>query len=269
MSINHWYLALILFAGCHADNEWSFEKNIELGGVSPLGITLADYGLVVSDPDNNRILKIDLSGNILEIWSGFQRPMHITAKNSTVYVPEFLNDSIKMLGANAIKSLVLETTFDAPAAIDIEDNILAVADFYNHRIVLSMEGQITSIGSKGHEDGKLYYPTDVKLYDDKIYVADAYNNRVQVFDKSGESIKIIGWQDAIDVATGLEIFDDQVFVTDFHSNRVLIYNLQGRLLNVFDDQFTGPTDILMVKDVMYVTNYEGGYITVYRKNQSI
>lgn len=45
----------------------------------------------------------------------------------------------------------------------------------------------------------------------------------------------------------------------------MIHNLQGRLLNVFDDQLTGPMDILMVKDVMYVTNYEGGCITVYRK----
>jgi len=170
-----------------------------------------------------------------------------------------------VLEGDMIKSFSIDASFDAPAAIDINGSTLAVADFYNHRILLSQDGEISSIGVEGHEDGKLYYPTDVKIYGDKIFVADAYNNRVQVFDKAGQSVKIIGWQEGIDVATGIEVFDDRLFVTDFHGNRVLIYDIQGRLLKVFSDQFDGPTDILVINDHMYVANYKGGYITVYRK----
>jgi len=265
MNTKYFYLALLLALGCSTEKEWSFQENISLPGVFPIGIVLSDDDFIVSDPDNNRLVRVDSSGEILKEWSGFQRPMHITGINSTVYVPEFTSDSIKVLEDNTIKALHIDASFDAPGAIDIDGTTLAVADFYNHRILLSQDGRISSIGSEGHEDGKLYYPTDVKLYDDKIFVADAYNNRVQIFDKLGQSVKVIGWQENIDVATGIEVFDDQVFVTDFHGNRVLIYDLQGRLKKVFSDQFDGPTDILVTNDHMYVANYKGGYISVYRR----
>ncbi len=260
-----YFLALLMVWGCGSKKEWSFEENISLSGVFPIGIVISDNDFIVSDPDNNRLVRVDGSGEILQEWSGFQRPMHITGINSTIYVPEFISDSFKVLEEDMIKSFDIDASFDAPAAIDIDGSTLAVADFYNHRILLNQNGQISSIGVEGHEDGKLYYPTDVKIYKDKIFVADAYNNRIQVFDKTGQSVKIIGWQEDIDVATGIEVFDDQVFVTDFHGNRVLVYDLQGRLKKVYNDQFDGPTDILVTKDHMYVANYKGGYIAVYRK----
>jgi len=264
MSTKYFFLGLLLVLGCSTEKEWLFEEKIILSGVFPIGMVLVDNNLIISDSDKNRLVRIDNNGKIVKEWSGFQRPMHISGINSTIYVPEFINDSLKVLEADMIKSFDIDASFDAPAAIDINGSALVVADFYNHRVLLSQEGKISSIGSEGHEDGKLYYPTDVKLYRDKIFVADAYNNRVQVFDKTGQSVKIIGWQEGIDVATGIDVFNDQVFVTDFHGNRVLIYDLQGRLLKVFSDQFDGPTDILVTKDHMYVANYKGGYITVYK-----
>ena len=38
---------------------------------------------------------------------------------------------------------------------------------------------------KGNELGELNYPTDIQILKDKIVVADAYNNRIQIFDKQG------------------------------------------------------------------------------------
>ncbi len=265
MSTKYFCLASLLVWGCGTEKEWLFEENIIIPEVFPIGIVLVDNDFIVSDPDNNRLVRVDGSGNILKEWGGFQRPMHITEINSTVYVPEFISDSLKVLEEDMIKSFDIDASFDAPAAIDINESTLAVADFYNHRILLSQNGQISSIGVECHEDGKLYYPTDVKIYRDKIFVADAYNNRIQVFDKTGQSVKIIGWKEDIAVATGIEVFDDQVFVTDFYGNRVLVYDLKGRLKKVYSDQFDGPTDILVTKDHMYVANYKGGYIAVYRK----
>lgn len=265
MNAKNFFLALILTWSCNTQKEWTFEEKINLPDIFPVGIALVNNELMVSDPDHNRISKIDKSGNVLEEWGGFQRPMHITGVNSILYVPEFLSDSLKVLESGKIRALDINACFDAPGAIDIDVNTLVVADFYNHRIVLSQDGQTTSIGTKGHEDGKLYYPTDVKLYDDKIFVADAYNNRVQIFDKLGRSVKIIGWKEEINVATGIEVFDDQVFVTDYHGNRILIYDLQGNLIKVFKDQFDGPTDILITENLMYITSYKGGYLTVYKK----
>jgi len=193
MNIKYIFLSLLLLS-CSTKKEWLFEENIILSGVFPIGMVLVDNDFIISDPDNNRLVRVDGSGNIVKEWNGFQRPMHISGINSTIYVPEFINDSLKVLEADTIKSFDIDASFDAPAAIDINGSTLAVADFYNHRVLLSQGGETRSIGEEGHEDGKLYYPTDVKIYRDKIFVADAYNNRVQVFDKTGMSVKIIGWQ---------------------------------------------------------------------------
>ena len=116
-----------------------------------------------------------------------------------------------------------------------------------------------------HDDGELYYPTDVEMSDDLIYVADAYNNRVQVFDFEGNYVRMIGWNESIKVATGLKVTDSQVIVADFEGNRVLIYDLNGKLLQIVSGKFNQPTDIEIVNGTMYVVNYKGKAISILEK----
>jgi len=156
--------------------------------------------------------------------------MHFSLYNSTVYVPEYLTDKIKIINGNRIEEYPLKEKPDAPAGVYVNDSLIAVVNFYNHRIILQDENEVVIIGNKGHKEEELYYPIDVALVNDKIYVADAYNYRVQVFDYDGNSLKIIGDRDKINVATGIEVTDDNIFITDFEGNRILIYDLNGKLI---------------------------------------
>lgn len=45
--------------------------------------------------------------------------------------------------------------------------------------------QIAVIGQPGHGDGEFDFPYDVVVHQGQLYVADAHNNRVQVFDLDG------------------------------------------------------------------------------------
>ncbi len=257
-------LGLLFFAGCNKSNnvEWKFFKRIKLDNISPIGIAIQNNFLWLSDVKNNRVLKTDLSGNIVEEYSDIKRPMHLSIYNSKIYVPEYLTNIIKIIAEDKIDTLQIVENPNAPSGISVIDSMIAVADFYNHRIILQGKNSVTIIGKEGHGKGELYYPTDVQLADNKIIVADAYNNRVQVFDYNGNSLNIMGEKDNINVATGIEISDEYIFVTDFEGSRILIYNLQGSLLKILKDNFNKPTDITLDKDKIIVSNYGDNSLTV-------
>jgi len=57
-----YFLALLIVWGCGSKKEWSFEENISLSGVFPIGIVISNNDFIVSDPDNNRLVRVDGSG---------------------------------------------------------------------------------------------------------------------------------------------------------------------------------------------------------------
>ncbi len=144
--------------------------------------------------------------------------------------------------------------------------MLAIADFFNHRIVLKEREDTFILGEEGHGNGELYYPTDVEIHGQLIFVADAYNNRVQVFNKNGKSVRIIAEKEKINAALGIEINRDHLFVTDFENNRIFIYNLKGRLLNSINTHLDRPTDLVIEKDTMYIINHGTSSISVFERN---
>ena len=261
-----YYILLFItafIAGCQSPAKWIFSKKISLQDIQPIGIITENETIWLSDVKNNRILKIDLDGKILKEYPGFKRPMHLSINNSQIYVPEYLTDTIKIIHDNKIEIFNLLETPDAPAAIDVQGKTVAIADFYNHRIILQENENITIIGKEGHNDGELYYPTDVEIHNNLIYVADAYNNRVQVFDFHGIYIKMIGWNEGINVATGLTVTNDNIFVADFEGNRILIFDHEGNLVQVLKNHLKKPTDIHISENTMYVANYESNSIAVF------
>ena len=260
-------VALLLF-GCSGNQQetgtkWKFVKEIPLEGIGPVGIAAQDNFLWLSDADSNRIIKIDQHGKIVEEYAGFERPMHIAVQENQIYIPEYTSDTIRILENGSVSTYPLSEQPDAIGGVALDGNTVAVADFYNHRIILQQGDKVSTIGKEGHNDGELYYPTDLAIHNKLIYVADAYNNRVQVFDFQGRYIKMIGWNEGINVATGLKVTDVQIIVTDFEGNRVLVYDHEGKLLQILSENFNKPTDIEIIGTLMYVVNYSGHSISLF------
>ena len=157
----------------------------------------------------------------------------------------------------------LKEKADAIGGVAVKGALTAVADFYNHRIILQQDNKTTTFGIEGHGDGELYYPTDVEIKNDLIYVADAYNNRVQSFNLNGDFVKVIGWNENIKVATGVKVTDTNIIIADFDGSRILIYNLEDELKQILSDQFNQPTDIELIGNTMFIANYKGEFISVF------
>ena len=265
-------LSVLFLLACSGKKEkaivWKYNKTISLNDVAPIGILTQGEFLWVSDVDHNQLLKINQIGKILEQFKDFERPMHIAIFQNKIYIPEYTTDKIWILDNGSRKQYPLKTKTDAIAGVAVQGDNIAFADFYNHRVVLQQADKQRIIGKEGHQDGELYYPTDVAIKDNLLYIADAYNNRVQVFDFNGNYVKMIAWNENIKVATGIEISDSQVIVADFEGNRILIYNHAGKLLQTLSDHFDKPADIAVNDSKMYVVNYAGKSITVFQNENS-
>jgi sugar lactone lactonase YvrE len=148
----------------------------------PFGIALDQAGnLFVADTPNNRIRKVDTSGNITTVagtgaaaYSGDGGPAVIAALNHPTGV-----------------------------AIDNRGN-LYIADEYNNRIRVVSAGTITTYAGNGtvgnHGDGgpaigaQLYYPTGVAFDPafSNIYIADSDNQRIRKVDSSKTITTVAG-----------------------------------------------------------------------------
>jgi len=258
------FLSAIVFTQCATDNkQWSYINTIDLEDVTPIGLSQLGNHIWIADGDHNQLIHIDTSGNVLGIEKDFKRPMHLDADKGKLYVPEYGRDQITIVTPKSRDSLVIDLKLDAPAAVDVKEEEIAIADFYNHQVLYKSTGGWITIGKKGKEDGQFEYPTDVQITNDRIYVADAYNHRVQIFDKKGQHLKTFGKGEKMNAATGLYVSDSQVFVTDFENDRVLIYDLNGTLEQIISEGLEKPTDILMVDSKLWIANYKGKNLQIY------
>ena len=189
--------------------------------------------------------------------------MHIDANTTSIYAPQYGKDTIAILEQNLRKILPLDIELDAPAGVAIYDEELAIVDFYHNQIHYFNGDHWNSFGSEGNANGQFYYPTDVQITATEIWVADAYNHRVQVFDKTGAFIKAIAWDQGINAATGIFVAEDEVFVTDFENDRILVFDHMGSLKQELKDKVHKPTDMIIKDELLYSLNYRQKSINVY------
>jgi len=238
--------------------QWILEDSLSLPGINPIGIGVFEEQFWLSDGDHNRLVAVNNLGQVLDSILELDRPMHIDANAQGLWVPQYGSDTIAQfkLPSKAALPLILKDSLDAPASISVFGAERAIADFYNHRILYSNGLDWISIGTEGKEAGQFYYPTDVQITADHIWVADAYNNRIQVFDKQGDFIRIIGADQKMNAATGLFVSENHVFVTDFENHRLLVFFKDGQLAQVIEAGLEKPIDAIIHEEKLYVIDYK-------------
>ncbi len=246
-----------IFSCAENEKQWQFVETIDLGTITPIGFVFQGNNIWIADGDHNQIVEVNQKGKIQNVFPNFERPMHLDIKGKTFFIPEYGSDQIIEFTNGQKDSLEVPDGLDAPAGVAVYNEEIAIADFYNHRIVYFDGKDWMFFGKEGKTKGELYYPTDVQILSSKIVVADAYNNRIQVFDKNGKSIQTIGETEKINAATGVFANEEEIIVTDFENNRVLVYNHRGELQQIISEKVEKPTDILIEKGTLYIANYKG------------
>ena len=193
-----------------------------------------------------------------------------------------------------------EGEFDSPSDVATDDDgNIYVADLYNHRVQkFDEKGKFITAwgkpsGAEDEENGKdkkkkkkstkifgfelptekagakvatFKYPAKLFVAGEKVYVADTYNGRVQVFSTSGEFQSVLPGRfnlaSAIAAGPG-----NTVFVADYYGNRVRVYpNGEGGggsaasekfgKKGIGTGEFRGPTGIAASPDgYVYITDW--------------
>lgn len=102
---------------------------------------------------------------------------------------------------------------------------------------------VAAWGRPGSGPGQFNQPTGIAVSGDRVFVSDARNGRIQVFDRSGRFRYQFG-RSSDDTALGrpmnLTVAGDELYVADYWTSRVAVYGLDGTLHRLIGREGRGP-----------------------------
>ena len=136
---------------------------------------------------------------------------------------------------------------------------------------------VVSVGTPGNGRGEFKNPYGVVVEhkSDNIYVADQYNNRVQVFDKEAKYLFEFG-SDKMKQPLYIVIYKDRVFVTQHGGGCLLVYDLDGKFIQQVgtpgsaEGQFNHPRGIAIhnTNGDIYICDYSNNRIQIFSNDYS-
>lgn len=303
--------------GYHVVATWGTKGQATGQFHDPTGIASAGNEVFVSDARNGRIQVFDTDGQFLRSFGKpgtargeLGRPMNLNVKGDELFVPEYFNDRIQVFTLDGTPQRAIGThgtgpgQFNAPGGVAVAaDGAIYVADFNNHRIQkLARDGTFLMQWGRPHSTGRgsgssaistsgttdpasvsFSYPTDVTLSaKGTLYVADGYNDRIQVFKPDGSLSHKWGGPFAINIhgpfngwfatITSLAIGPrGNIFAADFYNHRIQKFAPDGTFLTSFgrkgsgEGEFLYPVAVAVADDgSIFVADYGNNRISKWR-----
>lgn len=163
----------------------------------PANADVGTGGVVwVADTRNHRLQRYDPAGGTFSALGAqgagngqFQDPMGIAVTADAVYVADTGNDRVQKLALDGSWLASYATGLDGPEGVEVApDGSVWVADTQHSRLVHLSAGLADlgdGFGSAGTGDAQFFNPHDLAFGNDRMYVADTYNNRVQMYAMPG------------------------------------------------------------------------------------
>ena len=254
----------------------------------PHGIAVGHDGTIyISDTNNHRIQHFDSNGNFLFKW-GQEGDGDDEFRYPSGLGIEIFGESIMlaMLSVPELSSYPWRPLKDSLSGIlsiclaYVGTECLYVVDHWNHRIqVFEMNDSdnvrfIRKWGSKGSDDGQFEYPWSCAIdpHDGMIYVTDAANARIQVFDSEGKFIRKWGsfgnGDYQFNYPRGICVSDDGlIYIADKYNDRIVCYSKDGSFVGQFASGMLSYPTYVMVDGGM-VDVVDGG-VRQFRKDGSL
>ncbi len=103
---------------------------------------------------------------------------------------------------------------------------------------------VTAWGSKGSEVGQFNDPTGLALSGSELFVSDARNGRIQVFDLGGKYIRSFGSigdkPGQLGRPMNLAISGNEIFVPEYFNDRIQVFDLAGNSKRLIGSKGSGP-----------------------------
>ena len=262
---------VFLVCACKQQNSprgaWHHLKTYPLSNVNPISITGDAAHLYVSSGLKTEVHKMNYDGGLVEAIKNIRKPKYINSLEVGVFLVAESEAHVasRVAGQEYITTVPTNEMLQIPYGISVEGNNIVISDYAQHKIYFNRAGKVSNIGTPGIGDGQFNGPTDLQIKNGLIYVADAKNNRIQIFDLEGKFKTTIGEHDNFKMVGGLYVSSEEIVVTDYNGNRVLIYDLNGKLKQTLTEPFSQPSDVFVSGREMYVVNYNANTIEVFNR----
>jgi DNA-binding beta-propeller fold protein YncE len=244
---------------------------------NPHGLTVDSAGnIFVADSGNGRIEKFSPKGTFVTSIATTDPNGLAIDRAGNIYVAEIgSKHRVRKLRPDGKFIAAWAPALYGPRKIVIgpDDSIYVVDSGRNRIVKFSPDGQVlASWGSEGSGDGQFRGNSSVAVdgANNRVYVADPMNSRMQVFDSAGKFVakwlvpewgQPIGFEDlAIDLQRG------RLYASSAHMNSILVFDLQGNRFGVLTptppDKLDRPSALALAKDKLLVLNNASGRVSV-------
>ncbi|MCF7823151.1 MAG: 6-bladed beta-propeller [Candidatus Marinimicrobia bacterium] len=238
----------------------------------------ADRSIKVFDREQGKIRKIGQQGKTKLLW-----PVGLAIHDSLIWVADSYLQKIVCMTTNGkfIKLIGKKGELNRPGGLAYHAGTdrLYVTDSNSHQIIVfnaHSGDQLFTIGARGSGEGEFNFPSYMSIKNDKIYVVDAMNFRVQIFDLDGNFISKFGQAgDApgdLYRPKGLAVTNDEyIFVTDGMYHNFQIFDEAGNVYlfvgipGTAAGEFHTPMGIhIDENNLIYVVDQHNSRVQVFR-----
>ena len=242
--------------------------------LKPMDLRVAGDHIYVTDTLNSRVQIFMLTGEPVLSFGSYGTnpgqlnfPYGIDVYGNNIYVADTYNGNISIFDNNGrfmdyFASAGGELT--QPAGVLIDGQHLYVCNLDPGQILvydIDTGELLQIIGSDGTAEGELSYPNDLTVGPDgNLYVSDTGNNRIQVFARNGDFIKVLPIEDGLVYNPRGLAFNThgQLYVVNKLDNHVAIFDKNWKLVDRMGERaFNLPNglDIDASGGRVYVTDH--------------
>ena len=103
---------------------------------------------------------------------------------------------------------------------------------------------ITAWGGKGEDEGQFNDPTGIAISETQVFVSDARNGRIQVFDLKGKFLRSFAKPGdklgELSRPMNLSVRDGALYVAEYFNDRIQVFSLDGLPLRIIGKAGSGP-----------------------------
>lgn len=259
------------------------------GGINfkrPSQTVVHDNKIYVADTNNGRMAVFNYRGRYM---SGFgasepgklKYPMSITFSDKNIFVADVGTKKIHVYNMDGqFTGFFAEGLVNEPCSVFYKDKSVFIVDKHSMKIVVVDESgkQKTSFGGKGTVPGKFYYPYSVYVSNEnKVYVADSNNNRIQILSEAGVPLYSLTGQDIMGIGRYSvprgTAFDKKgnLYVAEGLANCISVTNEEGQVVTRFKEAEPNPdsgvADSLSLPTSVFVDDRQRLYVTEFGKSR--
>ena len=245
------------------EEDWYLDNEYTIDGVDPVGVTYLEPDLYVTDTTARVVQRYNTETKAIIKIVEDEKVGYINQRTTRVLLPMMELDSIFVYrGAPELYKLQVANKLNGPKYFDgFKINDFAISDAGNHRVIRKIGNVETIIGKKGSGVGELLNPEGIHFANNKLYVADSGNNRVQIFSSEGEYISALA--DGVHGEVSVISSDGKnLFLLDKLSNAIHVYSSAGDLLYTIKDFFVDPSYVYFLKGKLYIADRQGSTVKV-------